>query len=172
MQATDWICRDPGHAYVVVPEIWAGNRCARLASHPDQTFTFGPGRLSTIRAVRDGGRLVTSVFDFADLPCPPKSVLSDYSQVFEAYAGSRNFSSYAPFVAPFSLMNELDFVLPECTVARFQGIDPPTALPKATGVTPPHGPLGIHGGHHQRGLPQNAHRVSQGPRETNPANQT
>lgn len=103
-----------------------------------------------------------SVFNFADLPCPPLSVAKDYEQ-FYLWHFSKPSEFYAPFISPFSQLYGLDSALQWCTVAQYQGYDPKRPLPTATGTTHPCGHLGSHGSCGKIALPQNAHHVTQGP---------
>lgn len=163
-QSADGVCRLPGSAYVIIPTLSAGNPCTEIAVQTSLTFTFSSGQLSTVRGAR---QLVTSVFDFADIPCPPEPVSKDYEQMYHIYAQYSNYSkTYAPFIAPFPELYSVDPRFQYCTVAAYQGVDPPKPLPTATGgPTPPDFTHGRHGPPHRRAM--NAHVVPQGPKATN-----
>ncbi|KAL8785602.1 MAG: hypothetical protein Q9213_003256 [Squamulea squamosa] len=122
-------------AYVVIPELSAGNACTQIARFESETFTFGPGQLSTIQ----GPANVTKAFNFEDLPCPPPDIASDVVWFYNpAYNPTQ---TYAPFLAPFPQLYNLHPAFRYCTVAMNQGLDPPTPLPTALGPTLPQGPL-------------------------------
>ena len=64
------------HEVSIVEEFGA----AVCASFPVPMLSFSPGELSTIEGLQLSGPLpgisgVTKVFNFTDLPCPPRSVM-------------------------------------------------------------------------------------------------
>ncbi|KAL8665388.1 MAG: hypothetical protein Q9202_002281 [Teloschistes flavicans] len=153
----------PGSAYVVIPSLSAGNNCTLLAAYSSQTFTFGPGQLSTIQ----GPSSVTKEFNFADLPCPPPEVAADETNFYNPAVNPTK--TYAPIIAPFQQLFDLNPAFHNCIVGANQGIDPSTALPVGVPTIPnPHD----HFGPHRReilprdGSPTNAHNVARLPNET------
>ncbi|KAL8676090.1 MAG: hypothetical protein Q9186_007353 [Xanthomendoza sp. 1 TL-2023] len=117
--------------YVVIPELSAGNACTQVAKYTSQTFTFGPGELSTVQ----GPANITKAFNFEDLPCPPPDLAADVIWFYNpAYNPTQ---TYAPFLAPFPQLYNLDPAFQHCTVALNQGLDPPTPQPTAKGPTIP-----------------------------------
>ncbi|KAL8711215.1 MAG: hypothetical protein Q9220_004360 [cf. Caloplaca sp. 1 TL-2023] len=158
---------EPGSAYVVIPALSAGNACTQLARYTSQTFTFGPGELSTI----EGPANITKEFNFADLPCPPPNVASAaiwfYNPAFDPK------QTYAPVVAPFPQIYDLNPAFSSCTVALNQGFDPGIAIPEVEAPTLP-GPAPVHLGPtrrdrsllHPRDGPVNAHFVPLLPQQT------
>ncbi|KAL8702994.1 MAG: hypothetical protein Q9201_003831 [Fulgogasparrea decipioides] len=189
-EAIHQLYRKPGSAYVVIPELSAGNACTKIAEFTSQTFTFGPGQLSTLQ----GPANITKEFNFADLPCPPPDVASDDIWLYNPAVNPAK--TYAPVVAPFPQIYDLDPAFHDCTVGLNQGIDPASILPIAKGPTipdfprghlgpmagkrAPKGPqpsdIGVQGIKSHLGLlrrprqgsPTNAHSVPQLPIETNP----
>lgn len=80
--------------------------------------------------------MVTSEFNFADLPCPPESLTRGYEQMYRIYAPNTNSSkTYAPFIAPFPQIYDLDARFRYCTVARYEGVYPASKLKPAKGPT-------------------------------------
>ncbi|KAL8731578.1 MAG: hypothetical protein Q9181_004243 [Wetmoreana brouardii] len=162
---------EPGSAYVVIPELSAGNACTKIAEFTSRTFTFGPGQLSTLQ----GPANITKEFNFADLPCPPPDVASDDIWLYNPAVNPAQ--TYAPVVAPFPQIYDLDPAFHDCTVGLNQGIDPAIVLPVAEGPTIPHfhGDLGPGVGPPHLGIPKwrrhdspiNAHSVPRLPVETN-----
>ncbi|KAI4193747.1 MAG: hypothetical protein LQ350_008177 [Teloschistes chrysophthalmus] len=156
--------REPGSAYVIIPTLSAGNACTRIAAYFSQTFTFGPGQLSTIQ----GPSSVTKEFNFADLPCPPPDIAADDIWFYNPAANPAQ--TYAPIIAPFQQLFDLDPAFHDCTVGANQGFDPSVALPVALGPTQPKeerlGPLRPRSILPRDGLPINAHVVPRFPSET------
>ena len=99
------------------------------------TKSFAPGELSTIA---DG---TASVFNFADLPCPPPGV-------------ELSGSVYAPSIAPPPFIFDLDKAFATCIPGRNQGVDPPIAAVTVSSLNGP-GPAGLGG--HRRDLGAHAH---------------
>ncbi|KAL8926198.1 MAG: hypothetical protein Q9208_003101 [Pyrenodesmia sp. 3 TL-2023] len=98
------------------------------------TFTFGPRELSTVQGAN---QLVTSEFNFADLPCPPESLTRGYEQIHRIYAPYSNSSkTYAPFIAPFPQIYDLDARFRLCNGVRYEGVYPAHALEPAREPTP------------------------------------
>ncbi|KAL8936223.1 MAG: hypothetical protein Q9216_005050 [Gyalolechia sp. 2 TL-2023] len=153
--------REPGSAYVVVPELSAGNACTKIAEFTSRTFTFGPGELSTIQ----GPANLTKEFNFADLPCPPPDVAADVKWFYNPEFNPTR--TYMPVVAPFSQLYDMHPDFHSCTVALNQGFDPPIALPSVKGPTLP-GDKGRIGHFHPRRHPVGAHKVPRFPMQTNP----
>ncbi|KAL8774898.1 MAG: hypothetical protein Q9203_006593 [Teloschistes exilis] len=154
---------EPGSAYIVIPELSAGNACTRIAAYFSQTFTFGTGQLSTIQ----GPSSVTKEFNFADLPCPPPDIAADDIWFYNPAANPTR--AYAPIIAPFQQLFDLDPAFHDCVVAENQGFDPPVALPVASGPTLPKGRLGPLRPRDvlpRDGSPINAHSVPRLPNET------
>ncbi|KAL8834985.1 MAG: hypothetical protein Q9170_003506 [Blastenia crenularia] len=142
----------PGSAYVVVPELSAGNAHTLITKYTSLTFTFGPGELSTIQ----GPANLTKVFNFADLPCPPPDVASDVKWFYNPEVNPTR--TYMPVVAPFSQLYNLDLRLHDCIVPLNQGFDPSHVLAEAHDPTLPElgrklGPI------HRRRQAAVAHRV-------------
>lgn len=107
--------------YVIFPSISANDGCTQIGNtYSSITKTFAPGDLSTLDS--NGA---TKSFNFGDLPCGPPGVED---------------TSYAPLIAPPSfIFNELDSAFATCIPGLDQGVDPPTALPPGSGVSPPRG---------------------------------
>ncbi|KAL8719426.1 MAG: hypothetical protein Q9225_003569 [Loekoesia sp. 1 TL-2023] len=146
----------PGSAYVVIPELSAGNACTQIANFTSLTFSFGPGELSTIQ----GPANITKEFNFADLPCPPPDIASDVRWFYNPAVNPTQ--TYAPVVAPFSQLYDLDPAFHSCSVALNQGFDPSIALPTAKSPTLPGADedrLGHLGPLHRRRHPVTAHHV-------------
>ncbi|KAL8958671.1 MAG: hypothetical protein Q9193_004319 [Seirophora villosa] len=154
------------NAYIVVPELSAGNRCTKITEFTSLTFTFAPGELSTIQ----GPANITKEFNFGDLPCPPPDVSSDahwfYNPAFNPT------QTYAPLVAPFSQLYDLHPAFKDCIVAENQGFDPAIALPPADAPTLPN-PASRFGPNldgrdllKPREVPMVAHKVAYMPLET------
>ncbi|KAL8947074.1 MAG: hypothetical protein Q9222_006607 [Ikaeria aurantiellina] len=122
---------EPGSAYVVIPALSAGNACTQIAKYTSQTFTFGPGELSTI----EGPANITKEFNFADLPCPPPDIASAAIWFYNPEYNPQQ--TYAPVVAPFPQIYDLDPALSSCTVALNQGFDPGRAIPEVSAPTLP-----------------------------------
>ncbi|KAL9593224.1 MAG: hypothetical protein Q9219_007640, partial [cf. Caloplaca sp. 3 TL-2023] len=121
----------PGSAYVVVPELSAGNEHTQITRYTNLTFTFGPGELSTIQ----GPANLTKVFNFEDLPCPPPDVASDVKWFFNPEVNPTR--TYMPVVAPFSQLYDLAPGLHDCIVPLNQGFDPSHPLKEVKGPTLP-----------------------------------
>lgn len=160
----DLYIRVPGAAYVVVPELSAGNLCSQIATHTSKTFIFAPGELSTLQG-NDG---ITSVFNFEDLPCPPPDRVSP--EWYKDHAANDT-QEYSPVLAPFPRLYELDPQLKRLCGSVLDGglIDPFTALPTASEPTPPgetNRRFGIGPGKGPRDLPAPAHKVSSLPGPT------
>lgn len=152
----------PGSAYVVIPELSAGNACTKIAEFTSLTFTFGPGELSTIQ----GPANITKEFNFADLPCPPPDVASDVKWLYNPEVNPTR--TYMPVVAPFSQLYELQPGLQDCNVGLNQGFDPSIAIPTANGPTLPRHDkekMGL-GSFHPRRHPVGAHQVPRFPTRT------
>ena len=90
-------------------------------------MSFAPGELSTIEG-KDGA---TRVFSFADLPCPPASVVSADSYFYNSSFDPGQ--AYEPRLAPPSEIFNLDPEWENCVPATNQGFDPPIALPPVFG---------------------------------------
>ncbi|KAI4174560.1 MAG: hypothetical protein LQ346_008221 [Caloplaca aetnensis] len=163
---------ESGNAYVVVPQLSAGNNCTKIAEYTSLTFTFKPGELSTIQ----GPANTTKEFNFADIPCPPSDVAEDVKWFFNPDFNPAQ--PYAPVVAPFPQLWDVDPGFKSCVVPLNQGFDPSMAYSTANGPTLPDpriknpGPLGGHFGRpglgplHGRGEPVIAHKVPGLPLET------
>ncbi|KAL8749884.1 MAG: hypothetical protein Q9184_006625 [Pyrenodesmia sp. 2 TL-2023] len=155
---------EPGSAYVVVPQLSAGNNCTKITDYTSLTFTFNPGELSTIQ----GPQNITKEFNFADMPCPPPDVAEDGKWFFNPDVNPAQ--PYRPVVAPFSQLWNMNPAFKDCVVPLNQGFDPSYALPTAQGPTLPDkdkhrlGP-GL-GRLHGRGNPVIAHRVPNLPLKT------
>ncbi len=163
---------ESGNAYVVVPQLSAGNNCTKIAEYTSLTFTFKPGELSTIQ----GPANITKEFNFGDIPCPPPDVAEDVKWFFNPDVNPAQ--PYRPVVAPFPQLRDLNPAFKSCVVPLNQGFDPSMAYPTAKGPTLPGekkvglGPLG--GRFLERGLdllhgigePVIAHRVPGLPLET------
>ncbi|KAI4118587.1 MAG: hypothetical protein LQ338_007378 [Usnochroma carphineum] len=174
MKSSILITEQPNSAYVVIPELSAGNACTQIARYTSLTFSFGPGELSTIQ----GPENVTKAFDFGDVPCPPPGEVPDATQ------------TYVPVVAPFSQLYDLNPAFTGCTVVQDRKVGLAAArqaagkpnlilrahpLPKAKGSTLAQwgsdsllrGPLELL--LPQQVLPRAAHRVPKVPLETGSA---
>lgn len=113
---------------VVFPSVIASDGCNQVGStYADITTSFDPSQLSTILA--DGS---SQSFNFAELPCPPPGVQWNAGPV------------YAPLLAPPPFLFGLDPAFSTCIPGASQGVDPPTAVPTADGVS---GPASVGGGH-------------------------
>ncbi|KAI4091252.1 MAG: hypothetical protein LQ344_004245 [Seirophora lacunosa] len=128
---TDLRRREGHNAYIVVPELSAGNRCTKITEFTSLTFTFAPGELSTIQ----GPANITKEFNFGDLPCPPPDISSDAHWFYNPSFNPTQ--TYAPLVAPFSQLYDLHPAFKDCIVADNQGFDPAIALPPADAPTLP-----------------------------------
>ena len=120
-------CRVSPSIYAIFPSIMASDGCNEIGQgYGPITTSFAPGELSTI----DIGGHSTNVFNFDDLPCPPSGI--------EVTPGS----TYAPLIAPPSFIFDLDPAFSSCVPGYSQGVDPPTAMPTATGGIQGPGPPG------------------------------
>lgn len=100
--------------YAIFPSIKASDGCNQIGKgYGPITTSFAPGELSTIAI----GGISTNVFNFADLPCPPSSILVPSGQ------------PYAPLISPPPFIWGLDPAFSTCIPAYSQGVDPATALP-------------------------------------------
>lgn len=107
--------------YVIFPSIMASDGCQQIGKgYGPITTSFAPGELSTIGP----GGLVTNVFNFDDLPCPPSSV--------DILPGE----TYAPLIAPPAFFWELDPAFSTCIPSYAQGVVAPVDPPG--GHTPVH----------------------------------
>ena len=73
-------CSTSPSIYVRFSSLWAADRCGPIGTYiPSTILSFNPGELSTIEwPVWDRGNIppeATKSFNFADLPCPPSSVM-------------------------------------------------------------------------------------------------
>ena len=127
--------RQSPSAYVIFPAISAGNTCSQVGngSQTSVTMSFAPGELSTI----EGNRGATKVFNFADLPCPPASVVSADSYFYNPSVHPGQV--YEPRIAPPPGIFNLDPAWQSCVTAVNQGFDPSMALGSASGATDPDG---------------------------------
>ena len=89
-------------------------------------MSFYPSELSTV----DGSSGATKSFNFADLPCPPASVVSADAPFYNPVATPGQ--AYYPKLAPPMDLYGLDPTWKYCVTA-VAGFDPPTALPTAFG---------------------------------------
>ena len=76
----DTYCSTSPSIYVRFSALWAADRCGPIGTYiPSTMLAFAPGELSTIEwPVWDRGNIppeATKSFNFADLPCPPSSVM-------------------------------------------------------------------------------------------------
>ena len=99
--------------YAIFPSIIASDGCNRIGgAYGPITTSFAPGELSTI----DVGGHMTSVFNFADLPCPPSSIQLPPGE------------TYAPLIAPPAFIFDLDPAFSTCVPGYSQGVDPAIAF--------------------------------------------
>jgi len=118
---------------VVFHGVSATDGCGRRgSSHGPITLAFAPGELSTVEGEfgADDRFLQTKPFDFADLPCPPQSVME---------ADWYTYGPGKPYRPVLSLPQKLLNFNPEwngCVAGIFQGIDPPKALVPASALDP------------------------------------
>jgi len=118
------ICSSSPSVYVVFESIKASDGCNQIGpSFMSKTATFPPGALSTLAPDNS-----TQSFNLADLPCPPASVQWDSP------------GPYAPLLAPPPYLFDLDPAFSACIAGYSQGVDPPTPLSAARGVSGPGGP--------------------------------
>lgn len=98
-------------------------------------LAFAPGELSTVQGhLWGGGNQVksTKVFNFADLPCPPQSVM--YDDWYKPAPGE----PYRPLIALPDKVRNLDLWWTACTEAfYFTGLDPARTLAAATEMVKP-----------------------------------
>ena len=106
--------------YAIFESISAFDGCSHIGNtFSALTTSFAPSDLSTVDS---GGN--TKVFNFGDLPCGPPGVENP---------------SYSPTIAPPSfIFNDLDNgAFATCIPGAGQGVDPPTPLQSANGVSGP-----------------------------------
>ncbi|KAL9066628.1 MAG: hypothetical protein Q9161_007458 [Pseudevernia consocians] len=138
----DFRCTSPS-VCVGFSDIYAADACGALSTDgeliPYTIVAFAPGELSTIqipawvRASVPPQAAIRS-FNFADLPCPPQSVM--YAVEYKPAPGE----PYRPVLSP---PHRLSSLLPEwsksnCIIpaALFNGVDPPRALKPAEVLIP------------------------------------
>ncbi|KAL9137245.1 MAG: hypothetical protein Q9175_001552 [Cornicularia normoerica] len=138
----DFRCTSPSIC-VGFSDVYVGDACGALSTDggliPYTIVAFAPGELSTVQIpawVRASVPPKTAIrsFNFADLPCPPQSVM--YAVEYKPALGE----PYRPVLFP---PRRLSSLLPEwsksgCVIsaALFGGVDPPRALKPADILTP------------------------------------
>ena len=125
--------------YVVISTISARDRCGKLGNaYTSLTLSFDAGQLSTVDGVTDK----TAVFNFADLPCPPRDWVQDNTVpnplIGNSAMQSEMAKSYHPrILVPKQSLQNLDstWARSSCVVEDVgQGYDPPRALVPATAL--------------------------------------
>ena len=121
--------------YVAFTSLEASDGCGLrgIGTIPTTTLAFSPGELSTVEGHLLGphysspGPSATKVFNFADLPCPPQSVMeADWCKPAPG-------EPYRPLLAFPSKLRSLDPWWEDCTDTYwFTGLDPPKVLEGAT----------------------------------------
>ena len=93
--------------------------------HTSITMSFAPGELSSLES-----DVITKVFNEADIPCPPPSLIESQSSYYNAkfWDGRPNPSSYVPVIAPPPALRRLDPAWGDCIQWSWQGFDPPRVL--------------------------------------------
>lgn len=122
--------------YVAFHSLSASDSCGYVGkTYVSTMLTFAPGELSTVQGplyslgVED---FSTNVFNFADLPCPPYSVM--YDDWYKPAPGD----PYRPLIALPSKVRSIDPWWNTCTDAfYFTGYDPPRSLIAATEMVNP-----------------------------------
>lgn len=114
-------------------------------------LAFSPGELSTIAGpLYDRLHPATSQFNFADLPCPPQSVMVIFTHSTRQIWWLANMrviqeanwykpepgEPYRPLIAVPSKVLEIDPWFGNCTPLWFSAYDPPSALRPATALVP------------------------------------
>ncbi|KAI9879851.1 MAG: hypothetical protein M1830_006874, partial [Pleopsidium flavum] len=107
----------------------------RLAKHTSVTLAFDPGEVSTLVGVpvHGGGR--PESFNFADLPCPPQSLMDVQNADRGAYI-LPILPYYAPIIAAPSKLLNLDPGWKDCAQNQFIAFDPPKALTPVAALDP------------------------------------
>ena len=117
--------------YVAFTDLKASDQCGfrGIGTIHSTMLAFTPGELSTIEGALLGahysspGPSATKVFNFADLPCPPRSVME--ANWYKPAPGE----PYRPLIALPSKVLSLDPSWADCTDAfYFTGLDPPRTL--------------------------------------------
>ena len=138
------------HEVSIVEELGA----AVCASFSVPMLSFSPGELSTIEGLHLSGPLpgisgVTKVFNFADLPCPPRSVMVSLRIMVQIWHNNRltylqeaNWYTpepgqpYRPIIALPRQLQAWNPAYNSCQFIVFRGYDPPRALVPATAMAP------------------------------------
>ncbi|KAI9810598.1 MAG: hypothetical protein M1827_006160 [Pycnora praestabilis] len=124
-------------AYVAFHNVAASNLCGQVGGvHTSITLAFAPGQLSSVwgETLPAGERflqVISSSFNFGDLPCPPQSALNGpWLNYPVPLAGA----GYRPRLALPPQLLALDPAWNTCITDIWQGIDPPTALPSVSAL--------------------------------------
>ena len=141
--------------YVGFSSLYAVDRCGAVGTFINYTMlAFTPGELSTIEVPAWQRASIplsaTKSFNFADLPCPPQSVmvrllayqkneclyLISSQQIADQYKPSPG-SPYRPVLSPPAQLYSLQSGWSNCVITHaFAGIDPPRALIPAAALVP------------------------------------
>ncbi|KAL8823150.1 MAG: hypothetical protein Q9191_006125, partial [Dirinaria sp. TL-2023a] len=125
--------------YVVISTISARDKCGKLGNaFTSLTLSFDAGQLSTVDGVTDK----TAVFNFADLPCPPRDWVQDNTVpnplIGNSAMQSEMAKSYHPrILVPKQSLQNLDptWARSSCVVEDVgQGYDPPRPLVPVTAL--------------------------------------
>ena len=132
-------------------EKWGAAVCASFSV---PMLSFSPGELSTIEGLHSSWPLpvlngVTKVFNFTDLPCPPRSVMVSLRIMLQAWHNDRltylqeaNWYTpepgqpYRPLIALPRQLQAYNPAFANCKDIFFQGYDPPRALMPAAAMAP------------------------------------
>ena len=127
------------------------------ASFPVPMLSFSPGELSTIEGIHSGWPYsglpfpvgTTKMFNFTDLPCPPRSVMVSLRIMLQIWHNNRltylqeaNWYTpepgqpYRPLIALPQQLQALDPAFANFQDIFFKGYDPPRALVPATAMAP------------------------------------
>jgi len=105
------------------------------AKHTSVTLALDPGEVSTLAGVPVHRAASPQSFNFADLPCPPQSLIDIQNADRGAYI-LPILPQYAPIiVAPSKLLN-LDPAWKHCAQDEFIAFDPPKALTPVSALLP------------------------------------
>jgi len=117
--------------YVAFHDVSATDKCGQFGQvHTSVTLAFAPDELSTVEGPFNLAAQTTKSFNFADLPCPPQSVLS--ADWYTLGPGQ----PYRPRLALPKKLQRLDPAWSTCSGYQAEGIDPPKALSRVSSMDP------------------------------------
>lgn len=117
--------------YVAFHDVSATDKCGQFGQvHTSVTLAFDPGELSTVEGPFNFVAQTTKSFNLADLPCPPRSVLS--ADWYTLGPGQ----PYRPRLALPKKLQGLDPAWSSCSGYQAEGIDPPKALGAVSAMDP------------------------------------